>query len=133
VNILWYHQEIVILLGELTREIVRIRFTKNQNKIMFKVGDRYIHFTKYGGINKGEVKSYGETRVIDTENCVEYLKPHIVTIKNIVLELDGSDGMIFKLENEYTIEECKKMSMTIQKMVDYKNKKSQELRKRVEL
>ena len=100
---------------------------------MFKVGDRYIHFTKYGGINKGEVKSYGERKVIDTENCVEYLKPYIVTIKNIVLELDGSDGMIFKLENEYTIEECKKMSMTIQKMVDYKNKKVQEYREGVEL
>lgn len=100
---------------------------------MFKTGDKYIHFTKYGGVNKGEVKSYGETRVIDTENCVEYLKPHIVTIKNIVLELDGSDGMIFKLENEYTIEECKKMSMTIQKMVDYKNKKTQEYREGVEL
>lgn len=98
---------------------------------MFKVGDRYIHFTKYGSVNKGEVKSYGETRVIDSENCVEYLKPHIVTIKNIVLELDGSDGMIFKVENEYTIEECKKMSMTLQKMVDYKNKK--EHREGVEL
>jgi hypothetical protein len=65
---------------------------------MFKSGDKYIHFTKYGGVNKGEVKSYGETRVIDTKNCVEYLKPHIVTTKNIVLELDGSDGTIFKVK-----------------------------------
>jgi hypothetical protein len=47
--------------------------------------------------------------------------------------LDGSDGMIFKVENEYTIEECKKMSMTIQKMVEYKNKKVQEHREGVDL
>ena len=65
---------------------------------MFKSGDKYIHFAKYGGVNKGEVKSYGETCVIDTKNCVEYLKPHIVTTKNIVLELDGSDGTIFKVK-----------------------------------
>jgi hypothetical protein len=100
---------------------------------MYKVGDRYIHFTKYGSVNKGEVKSYGERKVIDTENCVEYLKPYIITTKNIVLELDGSDGMIFKVENEYTIEECKKMSMTIRKMVEYKNKKVQEHREGVDL
>jgi hypothetical protein len=100
---------------------------------MYKVGDRYIHFAKYGSVNKGEVKSYGERKVIDTENCVEYLKPYIVTTKNIVLELDGSDGMIFKVENEYTIEECKKMSMTIQKMVHYKNKTAKEHREGVDL
>jgi hypothetical protein len=65
---------------------------------MFKSGDNYIHFTKNGSVNKGEVKSCGETRVIDTINCVEYLKPHIVTTKNIVLQLDGSDGTIFKVK-----------------------------------
>jgi len=65
---------------------------------MFKSGDKYIHFAKWDSVNKGEVKSYGETRVIDTKNCVEYLRPHIVTTKNIVLELDGSDGTIFKIK-----------------------------------
>jgi hypothetical protein len=100
---------------------------------MFKEGDKYIHFTKYGGINKGEVKSYGETHVMDTKNCVTYLKPHIITTKNILLELDGSDGTIFKVEKEYTIEESKKLSMTIEKMVEYKHKKMQEHRDGVEL
>jgi hypothetical protein len=100
---------------------------------MFKEGDKYIHFTKYGGINKGEVKSYGETHVMDTKNCVTYLKPHIITTKNILLELDGSDGTIFKVEKEYTIEEAKKLSMTMEKMVEYKHKKMQEHRDGVEL
>jgi hypothetical protein len=99
----------------------------------FTPGSKYIHFTKYGGINKGEVKSYGETHVMDTKNCVTYLKPHIITTKNILLELDGSDGTIFKVEKEYTIEEAKKLSMTIEKMVEYKHKKMQEHRDGVEL
>ncbi len=100
---------------------------------MFKPGSKYIHFTKYGGINKGEVKSYGETHVVDTKNCVTYLKPHIITTKNILLKLDGSNGTIFKVEKEYTIEEAKKLSMTIEKMVEYKHKKMQEHRDGVEL
>jgi hypothetical protein len=100
---------------------------------MFKPGSKYIHFTKYGGVNKGEVKSYGETHVMDTKNCVRYIKPHIITTKNIVLDLDGSDGKIFKVEKEYTIEEAKKLSMTIEKMVEYKHKKMQEHRDGVEL
>ena len=100
---------------------------------MFKEGDMYIHFTKYGGVNKGEVKSYVETHVMDTKNCVQYLKPHIITTKNILLELDGSDGKIFKVEKEYTIEEAKRLSMTFEKMTEYKHKKTQEYRDGVEL
>jgi hypothetical protein len=107
--------------------------SKNTIKKMFKPGSKYIHFTKYGGINKGEVKSYGETHVVDTKNCVTYLKPHIITTKNILLKLDGSNGTIFKVEKEYTIEEAKKLSMTIEKMVEYKHKKMQEHRDGVEL
>lgn len=100
---------------------------------MFKEGDMYIHFTKYGGVNKGEVKSYVETHVMDTKNCVQYLKPQIVTKKNIVLDLDGSDGKIFKVEKEYTIEEAKRLLMTFEKMTEYKHKKTQEYRDGVEL
>jgi hypothetical protein len=100
---------------------------------MFKPGDKYIHFTKYGGVNKGEVKSYSETHVIDTKNCVEYLKTHIRTTKNFILDLDGSDGKIFKIEKEYTIEEAKSLSTTLQKMTEYKLKKIEEFRNGVEL
>jgi hypothetical protein len=53
--------------------------------------------------------------------------------KNILLELDGSDGKIFKVEKEYTIEESKSLSTTLQKMVEYKNKKVQEHIEGVEL
>jgi hypothetical protein len=100
---------------------------------MFKAGDKFIHFTKYGGVNKGEVKSYGETHVIDTKNCVCYLKPYIITTKNISLELDGSDGMIFKIEKEYTEEDVKRVSTNLEKMSDYKFKKLEKIREGVEL
>jgi hypothetical protein len=65
---------------------------------MFKAGDNYIHFTKYGGINRGEVKWYGEVTTIDVDNGVLYQKPYLVTTKNIILQLDGTDGRIFKIK-----------------------------------
>jgi len=69
---------------------------------MFKQGDKYIHFTKYGSINKGEVKSCGSATSIDTFNLVTYKKQHIISTKGIMLNLDGSDGRIYKIEEELT-------------------------------
>jgi hypothetical protein len=77
---------------------------------MFKAGDNYIHFTKYGGINRGEVKWYGEVTTIDAANSVVYQKPYLVTTKNIILELDGTDGRIFKIKlQEEMLELIEKM------------------------
>ena len=42
---------------------------------MFNQGDKYIHFTKYGGVNKGEVEWYGTQINWDTENMVAYHIP----------------------------------------------------------
>ena len=100
---------------------------------MFNSGDTYIQFTKFGGVNKGKVKTYNETFVIDTKNCVRYLKPHIITEKNIVLDLDGSDGKIFKVEKEYTTEEIKELSIINQKITEDNRLKPQEYRNGVEL
>jgi hypothetical protein len=77
---------------------------------MFKAGDNYIHFTKYGGINRGEVKWYGEVTTIDVDNGVLYQKPYLVTTKNIILQLDGTDGRIFKIKlQEEMLELIEKM------------------------
>jgi hypothetical protein len=79
---------------------------------MFKSGDKFIRFTDYGTVSHGEVKSYVETRVIDKKNGVIYVKPHIVVIKNnreFVLELDSSNGKIYKIEKEFSSEEAKKL------------------------
>ena len=73
---------------------------------MFTKGDKYIHFTKYGGVNKGEVDHYGYTTHIDTINKVSYITYRITNTAGITLQLDGSDGVIYKIENEYTDEQC---------------------------
>ena len=73
---------------------------------MFTKGDKYIHFTKYGGVNKGEVDYCGHTTRIDTINKVSYLAYRITNTVGITLQLDGSDGEIYKIEKEYTDEEC---------------------------
>jgi hypothetical protein len=90
---------------------------------MFEPGDNYIHFTKYGGVNKGKVKIYDCTHVIDTKNLICYLKPHIVTTNNIVLELDGSDGKIFKVEKEYVDGDAKRIAINFEKITENRFKK----------
>ena len=66
----------------------------------FKPGDRYIHFTRYGGKNQGEVKWYGEVRCINHDLKLVYSLPYIVTTKNVRLDLDGRDGRIYKIEKD---------------------------------
>lgn len=64
---------------------------------MFKKGDKYIHFTKYGGINKGEVEFEGGWLVIDRNNGVMYDQRFIKTTKGFLLQLDGTDGQVYKI------------------------------------
>lgn len=99
---------------------------------MFKEGDKYIHFTKYGGINKGEVKWAGYTTVIDTTNKVKYRKHYIVTTKNISLDLDGSDGRIYKIESELTDEQCEKIINTFRGFSRRKAEKQAEMQEWIE-
>jgi hypothetical protein len=99
----------------------------------FKKGDKYIHFTKYGSVNKGEVESCGGTTVMDTKNLVEYRVPTITTTKGILLHLDGSDGKIFKIEQEYTIEEAENLDNLLVMIHQRKSKMSEDIRDGVEL
>lgn len=75
---------------------------------MFKPGDRYVHFTKYGSINFGEVKWFGYQEIIDGELGIHYNVPYISTIKNFHLMLDGSDGKICKISHDMTIDELER-------------------------
>ncbi len=89
---------------------------------MFQKGDKYIHFTKYGGINKGVVKSYHTgTFVIDTTNQVSYYKPYITTTNNTQLQLDGSDGKIYKINQEFTKEESEVFAERFKSFTERKN------------
>ena len=49
---------------------------------MFKEGDKYIHFTRFGSINKGTIKHIGYVGTIDTTNSVCYNRPYMVNEKN---------------------------------------------------
>ena len=83
---------------------------------MFKKGDKFIHFTKYGGVNKGEVESVGSLSIIDTTNNVVYKRAFINTTNNVRLNLDGSDGKIYKIDRELSSEDSKSMINLAAKM-----------------
>lgn len=71
---------------------------------MLNKGDKYIHFTKYGGVNKGEVRRCGETIKWDTENMVAYHIPYIETTIGHIIHLDGTDGRAYKIKDDITEE-----------------------------
>jgi hypothetical protein len=116
----------LVVLGEHTKEIVKIQYIK-KNNMMFKEGDKYIHFSKYGSINKGEVKSCGSTTVIDSFRCVTYKQYHIISTKGILLNLDGTDGRVYKVEDEFTPEEGENFINLMTKAKEIKSKRIEEL------
>jgi predicted DNA-binding protein (MmcQ/YjbR family) len=92
---------------------------------MFKHGDKYIHFTKYGGVNKGEVEWYGETINWDTDNMVAYHIPYIKSTKGIVIRLNGEDGKVFKIKNDITEEMLNKLKSSTEVFKVLKERKEQ--------
>lgn len=82
---------------------------------MFKKGDKYIHFTRFGGTNTGEVDEYFEVENIDTQLQMCYFIPHIRSTKKIVLQLDGKDGMVYRLDETKDADFWLKLFNTINK------------------
>ena len=95
--------------------------------VEFKPGSKYIHFTKYGSINKVEVQSCVSTTVIDAFRCVTYKQYHIISTKGILLNLDGSDGRVYKIEGEFTPEEGENFLNFMTKAQEIKSKRIEEL------
>ena len=89
---------------------------------MLKIGDKYIHFTNYGGVNKGEVQDIHELNVLDTKNNCIYKKTSILTTKGFSLSLDGSDGKIYKIESEISEERAKQLAYTFKRMTNHKHR-----------
>ena len=81
---------------------------------MFEKGDKFIHFTRYGGVNRGEVESVGYISVIG--NGVVYRRNYINTTNNVRLNLDGTDGKIYKIERELSSEDSKSIANLAAKM-----------------
>ena len=97
---------------------------------MFKEGDRYIHFTKYGGVNKGIVEWYGTQINWDTDNMVAYHLPYIKSTKGIIIHLNGEDGRVFKIKDDITEEMLIKLKSSSFIFQELKNRK--EMRSKVE-
>jgi hypothetical protein len=92
---------------------------------MFKQGDKYIHYTKYGGVNIGEVKDVAFINGIDTDNKVIYQVPHIITTNGILLSLNGDDGNIYKIVGELSDDKSK----IINDLLESSHKRKEEINK----
>jgi hypothetical protein len=75
---------------------------------MFKKGDKFVHFTKYGGVNIGLVHHYGEILCYDLDNLVVYKSFQIVTTQGVTLQLDGTDGQVYLIDHELVAEDVEK-------------------------
>lgn len=97
---------------------------------MLEVGDKYIHFTNRGGINKGIVKRIGTVTEIDTENQCHYERVYMVNSKDIHYDLDGRDGKFYKITAEYTEEEAKELKNAIEEISKFKYERRSEIIKK---
>jgi len=73
---------------------------------MLQQGDKYIHFTKYGGVNKGEVKAIYHTTSYDVKNKVVYKHYSMTNTDNNTYKLGGLDGRFYAIDRELKDEEC---------------------------
>ena len=96
---------------------------------MFKENDGYIHFTKYGGVNKGVVRRVGETIKWDTDNMVAYHIPYIETTVGHIINLDGEDGRVFKIKKDITEEMLRKLKSSSTVLEELKNRKEEHKKK----
>lgn len=71
---------------------------------MLQAGDKYIHFTKYGGVNFGIVKEIWYVHFLSVDNGCMYLKPQLRNESGSNYDMN-EDGKFFKIEKEYTPEE----------------------------
>jgi hypothetical protein len=75
---------------------------------MFSPGDKFIRYSKYGGVNIGIVADIRVIYGIDTVNKVTYEGLNIVTTNGVSYKLDGTDGRIFKISSEAPDEKYEK-------------------------
>jgi hypothetical protein len=71
---------------------------------MLQAGDKYIHFTKYGGVNFGVVEEIWYVHLLDVDNGCMYLKPQLRNESGSNYDMN-EDGKFFKIEKEYTPQE----------------------------
>lgn len=97
---------------------------------MFVKGDKFVHYTKYGGVNIGEVKEVNMVKCIDANNKVIYDKPVIITTNNIALDTDGSDGRIYKINTFMSEEGIERLENLVNVLRKQKENTRKELEKK---
>jgi hypothetical protein len=86
---------------------------------MLQAGDKYIHFTKYGGVNFGVVKEIWNVYVLSTDKGCMYLKPQLRNEKGVNYDVN-EDGKFFKIEKEYTPEEIEAIRENMKRLAGMK-------------
>jgi hypothetical protein len=87
---------------------------------MFEKGDKFIHYTKYGGVNIGEVKEINIIKCINTTDKVVYDRVSLITTNNVALNTDGSDGRIYKINNFMSDEGDERLDTLVKNLHDKK-------------
>lgn len=93
---------------------------------IFNAGDKFIHFTKYGGVNRGEVERLHSITVWDTKNLCRYEVISIFTTNGIKLNLDGTDGKVYKVHSEMDPVSAKNFEKVMMKASAMKSRPSDE-------
>lgn len=86
---------------------------------MLQAGDKYIHFTKYGGVNFGIVDEIWYVHILSTDNGCMYLKPQLRNERGLNYDMN-EDGKFFKIEKEYTPEEVEAIRENMKRLVGMK-------------
>lgn len=94
---------------------------------MFKKGDKFIHYTKHGGVNIGEVADIHLVRSHDLKNLCIYINYSIFTTNGVRLSLDGSDGRVYKIDQELTQERADTIDKGMKIFKDRKHRPHKDL------
>ena len=87
----------------------------------FKVGDLYVHFTKYGGVNKGMIREIHTATCYDTVTSTAYEKYFLININDVMISLNGEDGRVYRVSAELSEQEVSNIVETLATMRDIKD------------
>lgn len=73
---------------------------------MFNEGDSYIRYS-VEGISKGIVRTVRYSHIIDILNRVTYIKEQIISENGETLDLDGTNGNIYKVTSTISEERAR--------------------------
>ena len=92
-----------------------------------------MHFTKYGGVNFGNVRDIWSITTIDLDSGCSYLSPQLISSNGLTYDM-FKDGRFYKIKSEYTPEEVAAIRERLKRLAGMKkHERIQESLKGVEL